>query len=174
MATVNPERMHARVDGDFVVFLIGMRVNKPWKLHRWLPVFLAMPRMLRELGQHPELGLLGVKQFLANPLQPTVMQYWRSFEDLESFSRAKDKTHFPAWVKFNQKIGSNGDVGIWHETYRVRAGEHESIYNNMPAAGLGKAGTLVPAAGARRTAAARLGRTDGSDSPVDEKGVVTS
>ena len=49
MATVVPQRMAAQIEGDFVVFLIGMRINKPWKLHKWLPVFLAMPRMLKEL-----------------------------------------------------------------------------------------------------------------------------
>ncbi len=42
-----------------VVFLIGMRVNRWWKVRQWLRTALAMPRMLRELGQHPELGMLG-------------------------------------------------------------------------------------------------------------------
>ena len=46
--------MTAEVEGDFVVFLIGMRVNKPWKIHKWLPVFLAMPRMIKELKRTPE------------------------------------------------------------------------------------------------------------------------
>ncbi|KEF41881.1 MAG: hypothetical protein ER33_09045 [Cyanobium sp. CACIAM 14] len=41
--------MTAEIEGDFVVFLIGMRINKIWKVHRWLPVFQAMPRMIREL-----------------------------------------------------------------------------------------------------------------------------
>jgi hypothetical protein len=34
--------------------------------------------------------------------------------------------------------------GIWHETFLVRAGEYEAIYDNMPPYGLGKAGDLVP------------------------------
>ena len=59
MAKVIPHRMAAQIDGDFVVFLIGMRINKPWKLHKWLPVFLAMPRMLKELKSRPESGFLG-------------------------------------------------------------------------------------------------------------------
>ncbi len=54
----NGLRMAAEVDGDFVVFLIGMRINKPWKAWAWLLVLLAMPRMLRELARHPELGCL--------------------------------------------------------------------------------------------------------------------
>ena len=58
MAKVIAQRMTARIDGDFVVFLIGLRVNKPWKIHKWLPVFLAMPRMLKELAANPESGFL--------------------------------------------------------------------------------------------------------------------
>jgi hypothetical protein len=49
-----------------------------------MPVF-AMPRMLRELEQRPELARL---------------------------------------VDFNKRVGSSGDVGIWHETYLVPAGAY--------------------------------------------------
>ena len=49
MAKIVPQRMTAEMDGEFVVFLIGMRINKPWKLHKWLPVLFAMPRMIKEL-----------------------------------------------------------------------------------------------------------------------------
>ena len=35
MATIHPGRYTAEIEGDFVVFLIGMRLNRPWKLHRW-------------------------------------------------------------------------------------------------------------------------------------------
>jgi hypothetical protein len=35
-----------------------MRVNRPLKVGKWVPVFLAMPKMLRWLDQHPEAGLL--------------------------------------------------------------------------------------------------------------------
>jgi Monooxygenase af470-like len=41
--TVNRGRFTARVDGEFVVFLIGMRINRPWKVRQWLPVARAMP-----------------------------------------------------------------------------------------------------------------------------------
>ncbi len=30
---------------EVIVFLIGMRINKPWKVHAWWPVFVAMPKM---------------------------------------------------------------------------------------------------------------------------------
>ena len=35
---------------------------------------------------------------------------------------------------------SRGDVGIWRETYLVRAGQYEAIYSGMPLTGLAKAG----------------------------------
>jgi hypothetical protein len=148
------ERMCARIDGDFVVFLIGMRINKPWKIHKWWPVFSAMPRMLRELRARPELGLLGYEMGMR-----VIVQYWRSFDHLEAYARSADAEHLPAWKAFNASIGrSRGDVGIWHETYLVRAGEFEAVYSGMPRYGLGAAGELVPATGRREAARGRIGR----------------
>ena len=72
------DRMSARMDGPFVVFLIGMRINRPWKLHRWLPVFFEMPRMLAELEHQPELGMLGGHLWFGRTI--ILLQYWRSFE----------------------------------------------------------------------------------------------
>jgi hypothetical protein len=159
MARIIPERMTAVLEGDFVVFLIGMRINRPWKVHQWLPVFLAMPRMLKELQSQPDSGFLGHHQFGL-----TLVQYWRSFEQLEAYARRSDQLHWPAWAAFNRKIGaSRGDVGIWHETYRIHAGDYESIYSGMPPIGLGRAGQLVPAMGKREAARGRLaaGAEDG-------------
>ena len=56
MTTIYKQRMSAQIEGDFVIFLIGMRINKPWKIHKWYPVFHAMPPMLKELSTHPESG----------------------------------------------------------------------------------------------------------------------
>ena len=153
MAQVYGRRMMAEIDGDFVVFLIGMHINKPWKVHKWLPVFGAMRPMLKELTAHPESGFLGYTFGW-----PVIVQYWRSFEHLEAYARSKEQKHWPAWVAFNRRSGqSREDVGIWHETYRVRAGEYEAIYSGMPAFGLGKIGELVPATGRRESARGRLG-----------------
>ena len=58
MAHVIPERMTVEIDGEFVVFIIGMRINKPWKINKWLPVFLAMPRIVRELKAHRDLPII--------------------------------------------------------------------------------------------------------------------
>ncbi|HMO54323.1 MAG TPA: DUF4188 domain-containing protein [Tepidiformaceae bacterium] len=169
MAKLNKQRMTAEVEGDFVVFLIGARFNKLWKLPKYFWFAKSMPGMLKELAKHPEMGLLHARTHfgLRNVM---VVQYWRSWEQLEAYARNKDAEHFPNWVRFNKEIGSNGDVGIWHETFKVRAGEHESVYNNMPAYGLGLAGALVPASGHRRTAAGRLTGQEAGDSPVPVEG----
>jgi hypothetical protein len=155
-------RVTAEVEGDFVVFLIGMRINRFWKPWKWAPTMAAMPRMLRELEQRPEAGCLGARSLLAGPRAPVVIQYWRSFEHLEAYARSRDAAHWPAWVAFNRRVGSSGDVGIWHETYLVPAGRYECVYNNMPPTGLGAATKLVPAAGRKAAAAGRAGVRDES------------
>ena len=58
MAEVQRTRVAADVDRDVVVFVIGMRINRLWAVHKWIPVFVAMPRMIAELARQPELGLL--------------------------------------------------------------------------------------------------------------------
>ncbi len=150
-------RVTAEIEGPFVVFLIGMRINKSWKVWKWMPVFRAMPRMIRELTQRPESGFLGAGQYFGSPRRPMLVQYWRSFEHLESYARSRDAGHWPAWVDFNKRVGSSGDVGIWHETYLVPAGGYECVYNNMPPTGLGAVTKLAPAAGRKATAASRAG-----------------
>jgi hypothetical protein len=156
MASVVRARVTAEVDGEFCVFLIGMRINKLWKLHRWLPVARARRAMLAELEKLPDSGLLGVEQWFGNP--SIMVQYWRSFEQLEAYATARDRVHLPAWAAFNRAVGSNGDVGIWHETYRVRPGDFECVYNNMPPFGLARATKTVPATGRREFAPGRMSR----------------
>ncbi len=152
MAEVIAKRVTADIEGDFVVFLIGMRINRPWKIHKWLPVFRAMPRMIRELERRPESGFLGHIMSLG-----VIVQYWRSFDHLEAYARDADQLHWPAWVEFNKRVGgSRGDVGIWHETYRVCAGEYECVYSGMPPFGLAKASSAVDAVGQFESARGRL------------------
>lgn len=155
MSEVNDKRMTAHIEGDFVVFLIGMRINKLLKPHKWLPAVMAMPRMLKELNALPseETGFLGATSASLG----VTLQYWRSFEHLERYARSKDHAHFPAWVAFNKRMKTNrADVGIWHETYLVKAGQYETVYSAMPPFGLGKASELLPATGNRSEARTRL------------------
>jgi Monooxygenase af470-like len=61
------------------------------------------------------------------------------------------------WCAHAKRVGSSGDVGIWHDAYLVPAGAYECIYNSMPPTSLGTVATLVPAAGRKATAASRAG-----------------
>ena len=152
---VRTDRLTAHLEGEFVVFLIGMRVNHLWKIHKWLPVAQAMPRMIKELLSKPDSGLLGYEMWFG---RTTIMvQYWRSTEQLLAYAKNRDANHLPAWRAFNKAIGTNGDVGIWHETYVATPGSFENVYVNMPAFGLGKVGTLLPASGNREIAKDRFG-----------------
>jgi hypothetical protein len=151
---IHPEPHTAEIEGDFVVFLIGMRPNKLWKLRKWWPVFTAMRPMVKELSEHPDKGLLAATAAWIGG--PAVVQYWRSFEHLERFARDADDLHLPAWKRFNKAVGSSGDVGIWHETYKVAAGAYECIYRNMPVLGLAAAGRHVPIRAGRERAAERI------------------
>lgn len=78
----------------------------------------------------------------------------RDFDSLDRFARDKDLPHLEPWRQFNRAVRDSGEVGIWHETFRVRAGEYEAVYGNMPVFGLTAAGSHVPAARKGNTAAA--------------------
>ncbi len=148
-------RTTATPDGSFVVFLIGMQVRTWWRPDLWVPVVRAMGRMMRELRAHPELGLVGIMGTgLSNPI--VMIQYWRSIEHLYSFSTSRDRSHMPAWVEYNERIRKTRAVGVWHETYAVDPGKHETLYVNMPPFGLAAAFGSVPAVGKRFTARGRL------------------
>ena len=138
------------MEGEFVVFLIGVRINRPLAMHKWVPVVRAMPRMIRELYAQPDLGFIHAEMsFLRAPI---MVQYWRSMEQLLAYAHSKNAEHLPAWRAFNKSVGTDGSVGIWHETYAAKPGSYETMYVNMPPFGLGKAGTLLPASGVRYAA----------------------
>ena len=160
MAEIITERVCAEVEGGVTLFLIGMRLNRPWKVWRWLPVFAAMPRMLAELKRDPALGLLATRPMVMGWRDVALVQYWRSAEHLTAYAHAADRAHLPAWRRFNAAVGGNGDVGIWHETYVAPPGMAEALFVNMPRSGLGLAGALHPAKGKRASAAKRLRRDD--------------
>jgi hypothetical protein len=89
MTEIISGRVTGRIEGDFVVFLIGMRINKPWKPHKWLPALLAVPKMLKELeAAPPEVGFLGHNGLDGKP----IVQYWRSFDHLERYARPERVT----------------------------------------------------------------------------------
>jgi hypothetical protein len=150
-------RQTAAYDGDLVVFLIGMRVNKLRAWRQWLPVAKAMGPMLRELTADPDSGLLGFRTF-PGLRSVTMIQYWESTEKLQAFANDAQRTHRPAWTEFFKHAYKGTSAGIWHETYVVPSGQFETIYGNMPLLGLGKVSGVVPVSRRGATAAERLAR----------------
>jgi hypothetical protein len=165
MSDVITGRQTATVDGDIVVFIIGMRFNRLSRPRTWLPAFRAMPRMLQELASRPELGLLEYRSYWSGRVLMSV-QYWRSFEHLTAYAKATDHEHLPAWREFNRTVRASGEVGIFHETYRVGPGTAESFFGNMPMFGIGKAVGIAPASSRGNAAARRMGTAQ-----VDEPAV---
>ncbi|RNI23316.1 DUF4188 domain-containing protein [Flexivirga caeni] len=154
-------------EGDLVVFLIGMTVRKPWRVDHWSRVARAMVGMQQELhrnkarseaGDEEWLGFLGGYNCLGQR-GPVSVQYWRSTDDLYGYANNPDRTHRPAWLKYYERAhnlaGSDG-IGIWHETYAVPAGGHESAYGNLTDWGLAGATGTIPLSRRGRTARERL------------------
>jgi hypothetical protein len=160
MTTIN-KRVTGEIEGPFVLFLIGARINHVHKLGKWLPVVRAMGGMLTELSKNRADGLMHFDTWLSWR-QVMLVQYWRSFEALHAYSTSRDRQHIGAWAAFNKAIGANGDVGIWHETYLVDPGRCENIYANMPVQGIIAAGQMFDATGARAQAPGRLKAQMGS------------
>ena len=142
MARIETGRMTHQHDGDLVVFLIGMTINKPWRPDLWVPVFRAMPPMIKELAQDPDSGMLGSRVVLEG-YNPLVIQYWESVEKLYEYASDRTARHRPAWTAFNRRARTNpGAVGIWHETFVVSGAE--TFYGSTPELGLAKATNQVP------------------------------
>ncbi|MEI7993034.1 MAG: DUF4188 domain-containing protein [Actinomycetota bacterium] len=157
MATINKGRFSADVGADGkVLFLIGMRINQPWRFLKWFPVLVAMPRMLMELQKNPSLGLVGKPRTFRSGRTILVWQYWASFEQLETYSKSQTAQHLPAWRSFNRKVRDNGSVGIFHETILLSDATVETVYGNMPTFGLAAVTGAVPAGRRGQTARTRL------------------
>ena len=157
MGKINKGRMTAVTDEGIVVFLIGMRINNVLAFHKWVPVFMAMGRMLPELYKNPQLGFKSYQMWFSRTL--ILVQYWESAEKLLEYAKATDSEHLPAWKAFNKAARSSNAVGIWHETYVVPKGGVENMYVNMPTFGFGKVAELVPATGNRNSAKDRFAKS---------------
>jgi hypothetical protein len=168
MTTIHNGRYTADIEGDFAVFLIGMRINRLRAIRKWLPVARAMSPMIAELEAHPELGYLSAENFIGGRTT-LLLSYWRSFDHLEAYARGKTHLRLPAWKQFNRAVGNDGSVGIWHETFTVRQESFETVYGNMPRFGLARAGLHLPATGHRRSA---RGRHDSPDKITETFGTI--
>ena len=106
---------------DLVVVYLGYRANN-LKGARSL---LRIGRGLRSIKKDPPDGLLSHEDLWFGFLHPGFRQYWRDFNSLEAFTRARQ--HQAWWRDFAR---DPGDGGIWHETYRLRGGM-EAIYSGV-------------------------------------------
>lgn len=93
-----------------------------------------------------------------------MIQYWRSYEQLEKYARGG--IHLEAWKNFNKSVGTDGTVGIYHETYIIQSGQYECIYGNMPKFGLAKVSAHVPAVGKMETSRRRMGGNNEPAAPT--------
>ena len=131
---LQPGRWTAELDGDFVVFLIGAAVHDPAVTTEVSGLPMAMVDMLDELEADPSKGLLGYTRH-GEPGNGVLVQYWRSFEALEAYARNPDAgTRRLACVEPLDRRPRRSR--IWHETFKVSAGNYEAIYQNMPVMGL--------------------------------------
>ncbi|MGM0716614.1 MAG: monooxygenase family protein [Halobacteriota archaeon] len=167
MAEVTEERVATELEGDFVGFRIGRGVHRLWKVREWFPIFRRIPKVLDELESDPHSGLL------AHDGKPRIrnhefVRYRQSLEKLREYALDPDAPHAPVVKSINRITKESDAVGIWHETYVMRGDGYEAIYHHMPVTGLGKAGTLHPATGLRKTATGRLEQTCGKDGMASE------
>lgn len=158
---VQPGRFTATPATDTVtVFLIGMRVNRWWKLAPTARTFVAMPRMLAYLANDPDAGLLGFHSWFGRTT--LLLSYWRSPEHLQRFAAERNAPHLQPWRRFMRQQSGTGDVGIWHETYQVPVDAQETVYTDMPPFGLAAATHVTAIGRGASTARQRLGRRRGS------------
>ena len=79
-------RAYALPPQGTVLFIVGMRINRLAAVHRWLPVMIAIPRMLVELARNRDLGMIGTPRTLVSGRLIMVQQYWSSYEALERYA----------------------------------------------------------------------------------------
>lgn len=143
MQNVIRDRMTHEYDGELVVFRVGLRINDWKRPDLWVPPFRSLRRMLRELREDPDSGLLGATSHIDRD-GPSQTQYWSSLDKLYASARSGATSHRTAWNIFSRATRKTGGVvGIWHETFLVDRAE--SLYIATPAMGLARATTLVPA-----------------------------
>ena len=158
-------RTHA-YDGPLAVFMVGLRLHRPWRVGIAGRAFWAMTRMIAELernkaaaerGEDDSLGYLG-SRVSVHLSGVTVISWWRSTEDIYAYANSGRQEHRPAWLDFYRAAKADPEaVTIWHETYAVSPGGAESLYAGPRPFGLGAIAGTVPVGRRGETARQRLG-----------------
>jgi hypothetical protein len=154
-------------DRDFVMYVFGMRINKPLQVSLWMHVVKYAFQMRTWLRNNPQAGMLRIERAIVHGC-PAMVTYWRSFEDLEAFARDRENIHMDGWHWYNTKAHQTGAVGMWHEMYQVRAGATAGIYAHLPRIGLAAIGEHRPVGSTLRTAAQRMGLRAVDDGPPND------
>ena len=144
MPPVITERMAAEIDGEYVIYINGMRLNKLRALPKYLRAGFKAAKIFKRLEADPDSGFLGYLPAFMSLRGGAAIQYWRSLEDIKRFAQDPDDLHVPDWQWYNEAVGDNGELGFWAELYVVKDGSFETFYRNMPPIGLGEHGSLVP------------------------------
>lgn len=145
MAHAEGERMTADVEGEIVIYINGMRLNKLRAIPKWIMAGRKLAKMFDRLEADPDSGFLGYQPAFMGLRSGAAIQYWRSLEDLNRFAHDADDLHVPAWKWYNEEVDAGGGVGFWAELYVVTGGNYETFYRNMHPIGLGAVGGLLPA-----------------------------
>jgi hypothetical protein len=101
-------------------------------------------------------GLFHSESFSMGRRHFGVIQYWRSFDDLDAWSHRAP--HVDWWRGAVDRMRTQSDFGIYHETFLVARDRLESIYLNCLPTGLAAFGTPAEPVGPRTTSRGRLGR----------------
>jgi hypothetical protein len=100
-------------------------------------------------------GLLHSERFSHSRRHFGVFQYWRSYDELETWSHRPP--HSEWWREAVERMRTRGDLGVYHETFLVPRDRVESIYLDCTPAGLSVFGVAGEPRGASTSSRARLG-----------------
>jgi len=160
--------MVADLEEEFLAFDIELQIQILLKFRKWYPAVQGMSKILTELLENKNYGLLNFEYWFAFRRQLFLM-YWRSYEHMHDWVLNKTTSHIPGWKVLNQLMKDHPDIiGLWHESYVVHKYQYESFYHNVLTVGLGRAGKLVPIQGRVSTAAARSRETRSQTSSLAE------
>src|SRR5262249_20530396 len=140
---------------ELCVVRLGLQVRKASALFYARRLGRAIEKSAKE-AIAGETGLLRSERFAMGWNHFGVLQYWRSFDDLEAWSRRPP--HSEWWREAVGRMRARGDVGIYHEAYLVPRGQVETIYMNCQPVGLAAFGALGEPVGPLTTGRDRLGR----------------
>ena len=152
---VRTGRWMATREEPFALFLFGMRLNRLRGLPRYLWGLRVLRRVLRDLEAHPERGLLAGRVYRAG-LTLVAVQYWESFDALDTWARDHRLPHRRPWQQYLREALDDDAMGLWHETYLASPGSWEGVYLNLPPWGLAAGVEAVEMQATRGSARERL------------------